>query len=233
MVAEAQAIDGVQLEQVAGGGGRSAGPRALAALAEAKKYMGTPYQWGGSTPQTGFDCSGLVQWAYAKAGIRIPRTTYDQVDAPNGRRVDRAHLVPGDLVFFRSASGDVHHVGMSLGGDRFINAPSTGQRVRIDSLKEPYYANEFYVGRRFDLSEGAGNGRPQAAASAAAAAAPAAEGYAPGVDPNAARDAEAALARDAAEAQKPGTLLFEAVRAQEVRKLNAGAGYFRAVRPSS
>ena len=89
------------------------------------------------------------------------------------------------------------------------------------------------MGRRFDLSEVAGNGRPQAAASAAAAAAPAAEGYAPGVDPNAARDAEAALARDAAEAQKPGTVLFEAVRAQEVRKLNAGAGYFRAVRPSS
>jgi NlpC/P60 family len=228
--------DGIQLEQVAEGGGRSTGPRALAAVAEAKKYMGTPYQWGGSTPQTGFDCSGLVQWAYAKAGIRIPRTTYDQVDAPNGRRVDRAHLVPGDLIFFRTAGGDVHHVGMSLGGDKFINAPSTGQRVRIDSLKEPYYANEFYVARRFDLSQGAGNGRPQAAASAAAAAAPvapAAEGYAPGVDPNAAREAEAALARDAAEAQKPGTVLFEAVRAQEVRKLNATAGYFRAVRPSS
>ena len=225
--------DGVQLEQVGEGGGRSAGPRALAAVAEAKKYMGTPYQWGGSTPQTGFDCSGLVQWAYAKAGIRIPRTTYDQVDAPNGRRVDRAHLAPGDLVFFRSASGDVHHVGMSLGGDKFINAPSTGARVRIDSLKESYYANEFYVGRRFDLSDGAVNGRPQAAASAAAAAVPAAEGYAPGVDPNAAREVEAALARDAAEAQKPGTVLFEAVRAQEVRKLNANAGYFRAVRPSS
>ena len=175
--------DGVQLEQVAEGGGRSAGPRALAAVAEAKKYMGTPYQWGGSTPQTGFDCSGLVQWAYAKAGIRIPRTTYDQVDAPNGRRVDRAHLVPGDLIFFRSASGDVHHVGMSLGGDKFVNAPSTGQRVRIDSLKEPYYANEFYVARRFDLGGGAGNGRPQAAAASAgmaeAPAAPAAEGYAP------------------------------------------------------
>jgi uncharacterized membrane protein YgcG len=228
--------DGVQLEQVAEGGGRSAGRRALAAVAEAKKYMGTPYQWGGSTPQTGFDCSGLVQWAYAKAGIRIPRTTYDQVDAPNGRRVDRAHLVPGDLVFFRSASGDVHHVGMSLGGDKFINAPSTGARVRIDSLKEPYYAKEFYMARRFDLGAGAGDGRPQAADSAAAAAAPAspaAEGHASGVDPNAARDAEAALARDAADAQKPGTVLFEAVRAQEVRKLNANAGYFRAVRPRS
>jgi NlpC/P60 family len=204
--------------------GRGAGPRALAAVAEARKYLGTPYQWGGSTPQTGFDCSGLVQWAYAKAGIRIPRVTYDQVDAPNGKRVDRAHLLPGDLVFFRSASGDVHHVGMSLGGDKFINAPSTGEKVRIDSLKESYYANEFYVGRRFDLS---GAGRPRAAAAAASGMV---DAEAPRVDRAAVRDAEAALARDAAEVQRPGTLLFEAVRAQEAGKMN-DAQVLKAVDP--
>jgi hypothetical protein len=213
---------GVQLEEVAdGGGGGGAGPRALAAVAEARKYLGTPYQWGGSTPQTGFDCSGLVQWAYAKAGIRIPRTTYLQVDASNGRRVDRAHLLPGDLVFFRSASGDVHHVGISLGGDRFINAPRTGERVRIDSLKESYYANEFYVGRRFDLS---GAGKPRAAAAEAPAPAR--------VEADGVREAEAALARDAAEVQRPGTLLFEAVRAQEVAKSN-NVQVLKAVEPPS
>ena len=60
-----------------GGGGGHAGPRALTAVAEAKRYLGTPYRWGGSSPQTGFDCSGLVQWAYAKAGIQDPPNLRD------------------------------------------------------------------------------------------------------------------------------------------------------------
>jgi hypothetical protein len=190
----------VELDAVAEkGDDESGGPRAVAAVAEARKYLGTPYQWGGSTPKTGFDCSGLVQWAYAKAGIRIPRTSEQQILASNGTPVNRAHLEPGDLVFFRNSSGDVHHVGISLGGDRFINAPHTGARVRINSLKEPYFAGEFAGGRRFDV---------------------AADGEAPAVevDAEAARKAEAALAHDAAEVQRPGTLLFEAVKVQELRK---------------
>ena len=63
---------------------QGAGPKALAALKEAEKYTGTPYKWGGSTPQTGFDCSGLVQWAYAQAGVQIPRVTDEQIEAANG-----------------------------------------------------------------------------------------------------------------------------------------------------
>ena len=159
--------DGLQVEQVAEGGGSSAGRRALAAVAEAKKYLGTPYQWGGSTPQTGFDCSGLVQWAYAKAGIRIPRTTYDQVDAPNGRRVDRAHLMPGDLIFFRSASGDVHHVGMSrwrrqvhqraLDGREGANRQPEGAVLRQRVLRRQ--ALRLQRGRRQDSRGGGGVGR--------------------------------------------------------------------------
>ena len=66
---------------------QGAGPKALAALKEAEKYTGTPYKWGGSTPQTGFDCSGLVQWAYAQAGVKIPRVTDDQIEATNGTPV--------------------------------------------------------------------------------------------------------------------------------------------------
>ena len=147
---------GAELDALGADGGRSAGPRALAAVATAKKYLGTPYRWGGSTPQTGFDCSGLVQWAYAKAGIRIPRTSEQQILAANGRPVDRRHLIPGDLVFFRDSSGDVHHVGISLGGDKFINAPHTGDVVKIASLKEPYYAQQFTGGRRFDLGAARG-----------------------------------------------------------------------------
>jgi hypothetical protein len=208
---------GVPVEPVVEGGGGDGGPLALTAVAEAKKHLGTPYQWGGSTPQTGFDCSGLVQWAYAKAGIEVPRTSEQQILAPNGKPVDRGHLRPGDLVFFRDAGGDVHHVGISLGGDKFINAPHTGAKVRIDDLSDSYYAREFAGGRRFDLS---GDHGARVAGEAA------------GVDPDAARRAEASLARDAAEAQRPGTLVFEAVRAQELRKANHSR-LLRAVDPSA
>jgi cell wall-associated NlpC family hydrolase len=203
----------VAVDAVGDHGDDSAGPRALAAVAEAKKYLGTPYQWGGSSPKTGFDCSGLMQWAYAKAGIQIPRTSEQQILASNGTPVDRAHLEPGDLVFFRNAGGDVHHVGVSLGGDKFINAPHTGARVRIDDLNQSYYAREFAGGRRFDV---AADGAPRPDA----------------VDAQAARRAEAALARDAAEAQRPGTLLFEAVKAQELRKLEHTRA-LRAVDPTA
>src|SRR4051812_45469302 len=65
------------------------GPHAKQALAEAMRYLGTPYQWGGSNPQTGFDCSGLVQWAYAKAGVRIPRVTDQQFLADGATKVSR------------------------------------------------------------------------------------------------------------------------------------------------
>ena len=97
---------------------------------------------------------GLVQWAYAKAGIQIPRTSEQQILASNGKPVDRKHLMPGDLVFFRDSSGDVHHVGISLGGDKFIHAPHTGDVVKISSLKESYYAEQFAGGRRFDHGAG-------------------------------------------------------------------------------
>jgi NlpC/P60 family len=210
------------LEQVAGSNGRSAGPRALAALAEAKKYKGTPYQWGGSTPKTGFDCSGLVQWAYAKAGIKIPRVTDQQFDAPGGSPVSRRNVRPGDLVFFRDSSGYIHHVGISLGGDKFLHAPHTGDVVKTSSLNESYYAQQFAGGRRFDQARA---GSARAAVAAVAPADP------PRVDPDAAREAEAAVARDAAEVQRAGTLLWQAVRAQEERKANADAGFHRAVRP--
>ncbi len=204
--------DGAQLELVSGGSGAAAGPRALAAVSEARKQLGTPYHWGGSSPQTGFDCSGLMQWAYAKAGIQIPRTSEMQILAGNGTPVARDKLEPGDLVFFRDSGGDVHHVGMSLGGDRFLQAPHTGDVVKISSLREPYYAQQYTGARRFDMS----------ARRVAAVAAASANGEAqasPAVEAASVRAAEEALLRDAAEVQRPGTLLFEAVRAQEAGKL--------------
>jgi len=194
------------LVDVAPGGATHAGSRALVALAEARRYMGTPYKWGGSSPSTGFDCSGLVQWAYAKAGIRIPRVTDQQILAPNGTPVSRKDLLPGDLVFFRDSSGYVHHVGISIGGDKFINAPHTGDVVRINSLKEPYFAHEFAGGRRFDPAVAAD--RPRAVPARAP------------VDDRAVRIARAALERDAAEVQRSGTLLNLAVQRQESGKDN-------------
>jgi hypothetical protein len=127
-----------------------AGTRAVAALASARSVMGTPYKWGGSSPSEGFDCSGLVQWAYAKAGISLPRTSEQQFVAPGALAVKRRDLQPGDLVFFRDSTGDVHHVGISLGGDRFVNAPHTGEDVRVDTLDDPTWSKEFAGGRRFD-----------------------------------------------------------------------------------
>ena len=186
------------------------GAKAEAALAEAKKFLGTPYKWGGSTPQTGFDCSGLVQWAYAQQGIQIPRVTDQQILATNGTAVKRSELLAGDLVFFRDSTGYVHHVGMSLGGDKFIHAPHTGDVVKISSLDEPYYKEQFTGGRRFDKA---------ASAAPAAPAAPVApvQPAAPAVDPVAVAQAQAAVARDAAEAGRQGSGLFKAISVQEAR----------------
>ena len=85
----------------------------------AERYLGVRYVWGGESP-TGFDCSGLVQFAYNAIGISIPRTTYEQYRI--GEPVSRDELEPGDLLFF----DHVGHVGMYVGGGRFIHAPHTG-----------------------------------------------------------------------------------------------------------
>jgi cell wall-associated NlpC family hydrolase len=121
-------------------------PQAAHAIAVAAQYLGTPYHWGGSNPSTGFDCSGLAQYSYGQSGVSIPRIAADQ--AKVGQAVDRADLQPGDLVFFQDSTGYVHHVGMYLGNDRFIQAPHTGDVVKISSLDEPYYAGQFAGGRR-------------------------------------------------------------------------------------
>ena len=121
----------------------------MAALKEAQKYTGTAYKWGGSTPQTGFDCSGLVQWAYAKAGIQIPRVTDAQFAASNGSPVERGDLKPGDLIFF-GKPGNIYHVAISMGGDKFLHAPKTGDVVKVASLNDSYFSQNFAGGRRFD-----------------------------------------------------------------------------------
>jgi cell wall-associated NlpC family hydrolase len=195
--------------------GPQPGPRALIALAEAKKYVGTPYKWGGSSPNTGFDCSGLVQWAYAKAGIRIPRVTDQQILASGATAIGRRELLPGDLVFFRDSTGYVHHVGISLGGDKFLHAPHTGDVVKVASLKESYYSHEFAGGRRFDAADTA---TPKDDGEQARALLEAEQRS----QRRAVRIAEAALRADAATVRDSNTALFRALERQERGKGTPG-----------
>lgn len=120
------------------------------ALRVAMHYLGTPYVYAGSSPATGFDCSGLVQYAYAQEGIQLPRVAADQFDV--GIPVSRQDLRPGDAVFFADPGGYVHHVGLYIGDGRFINAPRTGEDVKIDSLSEPYFAEQYAGARRYTLA---------------------------------------------------------------------------------
>ena len=101
-------------------------------IALAQDYIGTPYQWGGTSPRTGFDCSGFVQWLYAQQGVKIPRVTYTQVRAGVG--VAKKDLRPGDILFFEPGKNGPGHEGLYIGGGKFIESPHTGASVRISSL---------------------------------------------------------------------------------------------------
>ena len=104
-------------------------------VAYARHFLGTPYSYGGASPSTGFDCSGLVRFVYGHFGIVLPHSSF--ADLGLGRRVSRGWLKPGDIVFFAGAS----HVGIYAGGGRFIDAPHTGTVVRISTMGDyGYYA---------------------------------------------------------------------------------------------
>jgi cell wall-associated NlpC family hydrolase len=116
------------------------------AVALARGYLGDPYRWGGAAPSTGFDCSGLVQYVYGKVGIELPRVTDQQFAV--GQPIARDALRTGDIVFFRDATGYIHHEGIYVGDGEFLHAPHTGDVIKISSLSEPYYAGQFAGGRR-------------------------------------------------------------------------------------
>ncbi|MER5491809.1 NlpC/P60 family protein [Streptomyces sp. NPDC002454] len=109
-------------------GADASSPRAAAALAAARSALGRPYVWGANGP-AGFDCSGLMQWSYAQAGVSLPRTSQAQRFA--GRRVPLSGARPGDLVTYRS---DASHIGMYVGGGQVIHAPYPGAAVRYDPV---------------------------------------------------------------------------------------------------
>jgi cell wall-associated NlpC family hydrolase len=115
--------------------------RGQRAVSIARGMIGVPYRWGGSSP-AGFDCSGLVMFAYGRLGVNLPHSSYELFQL--GRRVGRWAMKPGDLVFFYGAG----HVGIYLGHSRFVQATHSGDHVRISSLNERGYAAAFDGGRR-------------------------------------------------------------------------------------
>jgi murein DD-endopeptidase len=112
----------------------------------AASMVGKPYRYGGNTPQ-GFDCSGLVQYSFKRAGMNVPRSTNKQ--RSKSRKVSVSGLARGDLLFFSPEGKYSSHVGIYLGGNRFVHAPSSGKHVRTDTLKNAYWREHLLEARRF------------------------------------------------------------------------------------
>jgi peptidoglycan endopeptidase LytF len=109
-------------------------------------YRGTPYRYGGSS-RNGFDCSGFTSYLYGRKGVSLPHSARAQFET--GKKVDRAHMKPGDLVFFHTVTSGISHVGMYVGNGNFVHASSRRQGgVRVDSLSEGYYRQAFRGARR-------------------------------------------------------------------------------------
>ena len=113
----------------------------------ALSLRGAPYRMGGDSP-SGFDCSGFVQYVYQQHGVAIPREVREQFRV--GKTVDRGRLAPGDLVFFSTVAPGASHVGIVIGGDQFVHAPSERGVVRVENLTSQYWASRFVGAKRVD-----------------------------------------------------------------------------------
>lgn len=117
-------------------------------IATAHRFIGVPYNWGGTTVDDGFDCSGLIMVTYRLNGLKLPRVSRDQFSS--GRPVEKCDLKKGDLVFFATNGGNrVSHVGIYIGNGRFIHAPRRGKSVRVTSLDNSYYQKTFVGARTY------------------------------------------------------------------------------------
>lgn len=120
-----------------------------------ENQIGIPYRFGGSSPKQGFDCSGLVFYVHKQLGISVPRTSSEQYHASSP--VKSGNLRPGDLLFYRTYGQSVSHVGVYVGGRRFLHAPNSSGRVRYANLDDAFWSNRFVGAGRFSANS---EGRP-------------------------------------------------------------------------
>lgn len=114
---------------------------------QAMSLVGTPYRYGGNTPDSGFDCSGLVRYVVSRAAnVNLPRTTEQM--GQRGTSLDRSQVASGDLVFFNTTGRTNSHVGIYVGQNRFVHAPATGGTVRLEDMGKSYWASRYSGARR-------------------------------------------------------------------------------------
>ncbi|WP_423196937.1 MULTISPECIES: C40 family peptidase [unclassified Cupriavidus] len=114
---------------------------------QAMSLVGTPYRYGGNTPDAGFDCSGLVRYVVQRAAnVTLPRTTEQM--GKRGTSLDRGEVASGDLVFFNTTGRANSHVGIYVGQNRFVHAPATGGTVRLEDMGKSYWATRYNGARR-------------------------------------------------------------------------------------
>lgn len=119
------------------------------AVDQAIDLLGIRYRRGGSSPETGFDCSGFVSHVFREGlGLILPRSSKEM--SKSGQEIGREELRPGDLVFFNTMRRAFSHVGIYLGDNQFVHAPRTGARVRIEDLRDGYWMKRFNGGRRIN-----------------------------------------------------------------------------------
>jgi cell wall-associated NlpC family hydrolase len=126
--------------------------KASEAVMSAMNFLGVPYRRGGNTEATGFDCSGFTRHIFENSlGLVLPRRADEQASLSSLLPIQRHDLKPGDLVFFNTMKRTFSHVGIYVGDDKFIHSPRAGGAVRIEDMRESYWARRFTGARRADL----------------------------------------------------------------------------------
>jgi cell wall-associated NlpC family hydrolase len=132
---------------------QSVGEKAGEMLGQAMGLLGVPYRRGGTSEETGFDCSGFVRHLYEKSfGRLLPRRADEQAKATES--IDRSELKPGDLVFFNTMKRAFSHVGIYMGDGKFIHAPRAGKAIRVDDMRSAYWQKRFNGARRVQTEDG-------------------------------------------------------------------------------
>jgi len=125
----------------------ASGDMGAIAARTAERFVGIPYRWGGDNVVEGMDCSGFVRAVYNLCGINIPRTSAEQFRV--GDKVEIGSLADGDLVFFGSSTEKINHVGIYVGGGRFVHAPRRGDEIKVSTIDEKYFAERFVGAKRY------------------------------------------------------------------------------------